>query len=120
MRHTLDSWTEITDGVSDAAILHLLRVSPKTLTRWRAGTFQMPHAAQELCRITFRGLLPPRGSLWRNWAIGHDGLLYAPDLARGFTPADLYQLHWLMQGRAWRTARATLSESRTAPEANEV
>lgn len=113
---SLDDWSEITDGVSDAALLQLLRVNRTTLTRWRDGRARMPHAAQELCRITFRGKLPPRGTLWQGWSIGHDGRLYAPDLARGFTPADLHQLHWLMQTRAWKDARAeTFRKACAAP-----
>jgi hypothetical protein len=117
MRPTLDDWTAITDGVSESAILQLARVNPRTLKRWRAGLSRMPHATALLLRMVFKGELPPRGTLWRGWAIGHDGLLYAPDLARGFTPGDLYTLHWLKQTEAWRTARAavTLRDDPAAP-----
>jgi len=103
---TLDEWTAITDGVSEREILRVTRVNRTTLMRWRAGRARMPYATQLLLRIHFRGELPPRGALWRAWRIGHDGLLYAPDLARGFSPTDLYQLHWLQQSAAWRAALA--------------
>ena len=106
---TLDEWLAFSDGLSDAALLRVLQVHRTTLNRWREGRGRIPHAARELLRIVAKGELPPRGTLWRGWALGHDGLLYAPDLARGFSPADLYELHWLKQSDAWRAARAQVA-----------
>lgn len=106
MRPTLDEWVAVTDGVSERAVAEVAGVARTTVARWRNGQSRMPHATRVLLRIHFKGELPPRaGALWAGWRIGHDALLYAPDLARGFTPADLYTLHWLKQSHAWREAR---------------
>lgn len=106
---SLDDWLEFSDGLSEQALLGIVRVHRTTLLRWRAGRGRIPYAARELVRIVVKGELPPRGTLWRQWSIGHDGLLHAPDLSRGFSPSDLYALHWLKQSQAWRQARASRS-----------
>lgn len=104
---SLDDWLEFSDGVSDRALLRALRVHRTTLKRWRAGRARIPHAARELAKIHFQGSLPPMaGAAWAGWRFGHDGLLYAPTLKRGFSASDLYELHWLLQSASWRQARA--------------
>ncbi len=106
MTLSLDDWLAFSDGVSERALLASLGVHRTTLRRWRAGLTRIPRAARLVIGFYYRGELPPRGALWRGWSVGHDGLLYSPRLTRGFSPADLYALHWLQQSQAWRLARA--------------
>lgn len=111
-RLTLDEWTAFSDGVSERALRQILGVHRTTLKRWRAGRTRIPHAARELARIHFQGALSPMaGAQWAGWRFGHDGLLYAPTLKRGFSPSDLYALSWLAQSESWRQARARRTET---------
>lgn len=65
--------------------------------------------------MQLRGELPARaGPAWRGWRFGHEGLLYAPDLRRGFSAGDLRELHWLQQSAEWREARTRLTNEKRA------
>jgi hypothetical protein len=103
---TFDEWIEITDGYAHEKIADILSVTLRQVRRYRAGT--MPAAFRRLLEYECRGHVP--GAPWRAWRVGHDGLLYAPDLARGFTPYDLKTLHWLQQAATWRDARARVAQ----------
>ena len=94
-------------GVPAQVLAGLTGVDRTTATRWKLGRARMPRAARELVAMHLDGALGPRaGATWSGWTWGHDGLLYAPDLKRGFSPTDLYELHWLQQAATWRSARA--------------
>lgn len=104
-------------------ILSICQVNRKTAQRWKAGTHRIPYASRELLRFALEGTIPPNAAgAWPAWRFGHDGLLYAPDLTRGFTPEDLRQLHWLQQGARFMAAqhRAALRSQRDGIVADEL
>ena len=106
---TLDEWHERAAGASEPEAARIAQVHRTTAARWREHG-RIPYAARALLRIHLEGALPPcAGPGWQGWRFGNrDGLLYAPDLKRGFDARDLYQLHWLMQMDAWRAAGAQM------------
>jgi hypothetical protein len=73
-------------SVSEAAAY--LGRSQRTWRRWRASG--APRWAIEALRLR-AGILDALG--WKGWKI-HRGEIYAPDLAGGFAPADLYRAWW--------------------------
>jgi len=106
---SIDEWHDLTAGASVAEVAQLAEVHRTTAARWRI-TGRVPRAVTRLARIHLLGWLPPcAGPAWRGWRFGHDSLLYAPDLARGFGPDEIRGLVWLMQMESWRTARARVA-----------
>jgi hypothetical protein len=97
-------------------IAAIVQVNRTTAARWKSGQVKMPWSARELLRIVAEGALPPSASSdWARWRFGRDGLLYAPDLKRGFSAMDLRQLHVLQQWHRYmermRTIRSEPSPS---------
>jgi len=102
----LDTWIELAAGASVAELAQLAQVHRTTAARWRV-TGHVPHAVTQLARFHFHGSLPPcAGPSWRGWRFCRDGLLYAPDLARGFGPDEIRSLVWFLQWETWRAAAA--------------
>lgn len=98
-------------GYSVAELARIAYVDRSTASRWKSGRARVPGAALALVRQHFEGELGPRaGPDWRGARFGHDGLLYLPDMRRGFSAADLRQLHWLLQSQEWRTAKRLVNE----------
>lgn len=98
------------DGIAPSILAAWCGVDPWTVTRWERGTSRAPLSAVRLVGMLARGELPPiAGPMWSGWRFGHDGLLYAPGWARGFTAGQVASIHWLEQVSTWRTARADLA-----------
>lgn len=94
---------ECADGMTDAALADLLRVSRQTVHRWRTAG-PVPYSAFALLQL-LRGTLPAVYGDWHDWRI-HDGLLLAPDMhpETGITPD---------QARAAVYAQRTIDALRT-------
>jgi transcriptional regulator with XRE-family HTH domain len=75
-------------GLTVAELARFLGRHECTLARWRSNG--IPPWARTLLRLK-AGHLDDLG--WSGWQIVK-GELYAPDLAHGFTQADLYAAHW--------------------------
>jgi hypothetical protein len=106
---TIDEWHELAAGASVAEVAQLAEVHRTTAARWRING-RVPRAVTRLLQIDLLGWLPPcAGPAWCGWRFGRDGLLYAPDLARGFGPDEIRGLVWLMQVESWRVARARVA-----------
>ena len=87
-------------GTSAEQIAGICRVNRTTAMRWKQGRARMPFAAFALVQQSIEGFLPPGGA-WSGWRFGRDGRLYAPDLARGFTPEHIRQLDVLLPMFSW-------------------
>lgn len=99
-------YEELADGASDSRVANITHTNRCTVNRWRRSG-RLPWCAARTLAAELHGAPPIlAGPGWARWRFRRDGLLYAPDLARGFSPGDLYQLHWLQQGASWRTAQA--------------
>ena len=75
-------------GLSWEDLAAFLGRSDRTLRRWRVEG--LPPWARTLLELR-AGYLDSLG--WSGWRIIR-GELYAPDLAQGFRPGDLYAAHW--------------------------
>ena len=106
---TLDQWHEAATAAPLEEIARVAGVHRTTAARWRI-TGRVPRAVTALLKYHFHGSLPPcAGPAWSGWRFGHDGLLYAPDLAQGFDPNEIRCLVWFRQVESWRDARARLA-----------
>lgn len=98
-----DAWFDLADGLDVHQVAAVCNVHRTTALRWRQGNAPVPAWARRVLALEVKKQLP---APWQAWRVGRDGLLYAPDLKRGFLASDLYQLHWLQQSQAWRLAGA--------------
>lgn len=112
---TFDDWSELTDGYDIPVIAALCKMHRTTVKRWR--TRGVPYTVKKFLRAELHGELP--GDAWRGWRIGRDGLLYPPDMRRGFSPGEVKTLHWWQQLAAWRQAGARKSWSTKAAHAGQ-
>lgn len=111
---SFDDWSELTDGYDYPAIAALCKTHRTTVIRWRSRG--VPYLVQCFLRSRLHGeLLDPA---WSGWRI-QDGLLFPPDMRRGFSPGEVKTLHWWQQLEAWRQAGARKSWSTSAAHAGQ-
>lgn len=90
----------LTDSIGVHAAARRFGVDPRTVRRWLKGETRPRADLATLTRLEARlslGLLDVHGRGWKGWRLCPDGLLYAPDLAQGFTQGDVRALPVLGQ-----------------------
>lgn len=84
---------------SGLTVQEISRLTGRHATTWRRmekGQIKLDLACL-LVASYLSGELGMAFPAWEGWLIARDGLLYAPNLTRGFSSLDILRLPWLLQ-----------------------
>lgn len=85
--------TAIPDSATNNHLASLCSVTSRTVRRWRASS-AMPKALAAWVMVATTGDLSVLDARWKGWRLS-GGTLLGPDLANGFSPADILSIPYI-------------------------